>query len=107
MMLVMQKTSWNIFAIVVAALICSARGQSPLAVTFLVADADRVAQRKNVEATFTFTPSAGGDSPSHVTLFYPSGCDNFSALAQPRDCRGETIDEQFKTEKQPRSQTLK
>ena len=80
-MLVMQKTSWNIFAIVVVALICSARGQSPLAVTFLVAAGDRVAAKPNVEATFTFTPSAGGDSPSSVTLFYPSGF--FATSATP------------------------
>jgi hypothetical protein len=76
-----KKTTWNIFAIVLVALTCSAKGQSPSGVTFLVAAADRVADRTNVEATFTFTPSAGGAAPTSVTLNYPSGF--FATSATP------------------------
>jgi hypothetical protein len=48
-------------------------GGAVTAVTFDVAAGDRVAGRAGVEATFTFTPSAGGAGPSSVTLNYPSG----------------------------------
>jgi hypothetical protein len=68
-MLFMQRTSCNIFAIAVAVLICSAKGQkSPSGVTFNIADGDRVAAKTGVQATFTFTPSAGGAGPASVTL---------------------------------------
>jgi hypothetical protein len=80
MMPVKKKTTWNMFAIVLVALICSAKGQ-PSGVTFLVADADRVADQPNVDATFTFTPSAGGAGPTSVTLNYPSGF--FATSATP------------------------
>jgi hypothetical protein len=50
-------------------------------VTFNVQLADRVEAKAGVDATFTFTPSAGGDSPSSVTLNYPLGF--FATSATP------------------------
>jgi hypothetical protein len=56
-------------------------GGAVTGVTFNVAAGDRVAARAGVEATFTFTPSAGGGGPSDVTLNYPSGF--FATSATP------------------------
>jgi hypothetical protein len=50
-------------------------------VMFAVAAADRVAGKAAVQATFSFTPSAGGASPISVTLNYPPGF--FSPSATP------------------------
>jgi hypothetical protein len=50
-------------------------------VMFAVAAADRVAGKAAVQATFSFTPSAGGAGPSSVTLNYPPGF--FSPSATP------------------------
>jgi hypothetical protein len=60
---------------------CGRIGGAVTNVTFNVQLADRVQAKAGVEATFTFTPSAGGDSPSSVTLNYPSGF--FATSATP------------------------
>ena len=52
---------------------CGVIGGAVTSVAFSIASGDRVAGKAGVEATFTFTPSAGGAGPSLVTLNYPSG----------------------------------
>jgi hypothetical protein len=71
---VMCASIWIAFLPLVAA-------SQVTSVTFSVQAGDRIAYSRNVQATFTFTPSAGGAGPSTVTLNYPSGF--FDAFATP------------------------
>jgi hypothetical protein len=56
-------------------------GGAVTSVSFFVAPGDRVAGKTGVQATFAFTPSAGGAGPSTVTLNYPAGF--FATSATP------------------------
>ncbi len=68
-------------AVAVAAVASGVIGGAVTSISFDSAAGERVAGRANVAATFAFTPSAGGGSPSSVTLNYPLGF--FSTSATP------------------------